>query len=443
MRKICCMGALLLVGAMCVADSSLGVSASGARKHRKIKSLMLCHDPDSLMLKCAKVIYDDLDFSDQFDVVWQKTDAKPDSVSLKKLFSQGTSLLIAFFKQGKLQMSVSVKDTSSGMVLFNKSVSIEPDDVVRSGHTLASDMLEALTGDRGVCLSTLAFCKAVSPRHKVICTSDYSCKQVSVAVPAKTINLVPRWHTSAPVLFYSQLTKKNNRLMSFDFCNKKHKVVCSYSGLNMQPGFSPDGTQAVLCLSGGKGNSELYLYDIRVCNKLGRRVFKQLTSNGAHNVSPAILRDGNIVFCSNFKTGMPQLYHRDKKTGVTTQLTNGKGYAASPSYCAQTNTLAYTRPVRGTFQLFVLSLDDLECLEEQQVTFGAGNKHEPCWSRNGRYLMFSFDYPDKKGRRIPQIAALNYLNYRTDLNCRNKKIRVLTSGLAPKSFPHWTDRCLW
>ena len=50
-----------------------------------------------------------------------------------------------------------------------------------------------------------------------------------------------------PVLFYSENTLSNSRLMMSNMFGKR-RVVCSFDGLNMQPAFSEDGNEIVFCL---------------------------------------------------------------------------------------------------------------------------------------------------------------------------------------------------
>jgi len=265
-------------------------------------------------------------------------------------------------------------------------------------------------------------------RQKVVCVSDYACKQNKVVLSTRRINIAPSWHTTLKQLFYSQITRENNRLMAVDLKTGRHKVVCSYNGLNMQPAFSEDGKKVVICLSGGRGNSDLYLFDQDVCKKMGKRVFKQLTGNGANNLSPCLLSNGNVLFCSDYGSGKPQICYLDTKEKKITRLTNSRFCCASPSFCKQTNRVIYARPVRGIFQLFTFSLDDINNAKSKQITFGGWDKHEPSWSKCGKYAVFSMDVIGKNKRRVPQIAAINYLS---------KKIRVLTKGREPKSYPRW------
>jgi tol-pal system beta propeller repeat protein TolB len=375
------------------------------------------------------MVHEDLDFTDQFDVELQKTTKKIAEIPSKKLFKQGTSLLIFCDYQGDAKVKIAIKDTSSDTTVFDHTVALERKKLVYQAHSLAERVLLSLTGDKGVCLSTLAYCKRLSPRQSVLCISDYACKQRRRLSLGQTVCLAPRWHKDE--LFYSQLTKVNNRLMVYNTHTKQHKVAESFPGLNMQPSFSQNGKKVVVCFSGGQGNSDLYLYNQAVCSRLKRRAYQRLTWNKAHNVSPSMLPDGNIVFCSDFQTGNPQVYHMDVASKDMTRLTSGLGYAADPDYCEKTGMIVYTRSVNKVLQLFTISLDDQE---ERQVTFGQWSKREPCWSKDGRYVVFGMDQPGKRGKLITQIAIMNF---------QSRKIRVLTRDSAPKNFPRWTDRKLW
>jgi|SaaInlLV_10m_DNA_2_1039722.scaffolds.fasta_scaffold00131_54 tol-pal system beta propeller repeat protein TolB len=410
-------------------DSAVSFSVQGTKgEYTKLKTLFFCHSENKILLRLSTVICEDLNFTDQFDVEIKKTNSVISKSVLAKLFKDGTSLSISLkgLSDSCSKVYLEIADTSSGFIVFSNEFDLAKNIVVQ-GHEIAEEILFKLTGEKGVCTSSLAYCKMQALRHKIICVSDYSCNKSMVVVPTKRVNIAPSWHTQKPLLFYSQLTKVNNRLMSIDLRNNQKKVVCSYNGLNMQPSFSEDGSKVVLCLSGGRGNSELYLYDNAICKQMKRRVFKQLTGNGANNVSPCLLPNGDILFCSDYNSGYPQIYYLNNKNKTMRRLTGGHGYCAAPSYCLKTNKVIYTRPVNGTFQLFVLSLDDINSVKEQQITFGSGNKHEPSWSACGQYAVFSLDV-EQKGRLIPQIAVLNF---------RSGKIRVLTHSKEPKSFPRW------
>ena len=394
-----------------------------------------CFGEHLLTTNVAKVIRDDLDFTDQFTVALKKVKQEVGDRELKKLFDDGTSLYIELYEgthtDDRIEVVARVKDTNSGCLVHEEKASVCQKSYIIDAHRIAEKIIYACTGEKGVCLSSLAYCEMRSQQQKVICVSDYACKQRRVVVPGKAVNVAPKWHTQAPILFYSQFTKSNNRLMSLNLKTKKQRVVCSYNGLNMQPAFSGDGSRAVVCLSGGKGNSELYCYDENVCKKLGRRVFKQLTNNGAHNVTPCLLANGDVVFCSDYRSRVPQICYLERETQKMWRLTNDYQYSADPDYCGVINTVVYTKPVGMVFQLFTINLDNMNILRERQLTFNSGNKHDPSWSVCGRYIVFSYEDPYQKGRKTPQIAVLNV---------KSGKIRGLTAGGGPKSFPRWNGR---
>jgi len=423
------------------------------KQYSTVKCLMVCVGNSNELLKVAKLLKFDLEFTDQLDVEIKKHDTELDAEKMANLSKQGFSLCLSLKELAKnesnkkddkkdsqknskknniknnIEVAITLKDPSTSQVFFEKKVSWSDKTAIFDAHTMADQLLPVLTGEKGPMLSTLAYCEQLSSKHKIICIADYACMKKRILVQNYTLNVAPCWHSKAPILFFSQFTRRNSRLMSIDIASKKQSIVCSYDGLNMQPSFSQDGIQAVLCLS-GSGNSELYFYDQTVCNKLKKRIFTPLTHNKGSNVSPCLLPNGDVVFCSDFETGYPQIYYLDQKKKSTRVLTSGRGYCASPSYCINSHAIIYSRYVRGVFQLFSLDIQAKKP-RERQLTFSTGDKLDPVWSPCGKYAAFSYNCPDKKGQ---QIATLN---------CRSGKIKVLTTGKEPKSFPSWTGMQLF
>lgn len=402
-----------------------------SQNNQAIKCIILCIGNNKDVEHIANMIKFDLEFTDQLtaDVKKYSEHLSPDLQ--KKLFEQQqVSLCLQCSpSDDNKNISIELKDSFSEKPLFIKNYPLESKNVVHQAHIISEDILPKLTGSNSIALSTLAFCKQVNSHNKRIFISDYSCKKERCAVSFPRLNVAPRWHSTLPQLFFSQLTHSNGRLMVCNINKNTSNVVCSYDGLNMQPAFSPTGEKVVLCLSARNGNSELYLYDPALCKKAGRRVYVPLTNNGGNNTSPCILPDGDVVFCSDFQTGLPQLYHLDMKKKKIHRLTNGSGYCAAPSYCEKTNSIIYTKPVNNIFQLWAIDLDE-ERIAEKQLTFGSGDKLDPAYSPCGNYVAFTYDYVNEHKKRIPQIAMLNLAS---------KKIRILTTDSYPKSFPTWTS----
>jgi tol-pal system beta propeller repeat protein TolB len=417
-----------------IANTSVLINPSTTTK---LPCLMLACSDDESVLRLAKDLKFDIEFTDQVSIDLKKAEHELNDLVIKKLFTQGTSLAITL-KPTKLAVGkkrgnvhVSVRDTHSNQEMFEGSFPYGTTSTYFDSHAIAGKVLPALTGETSPFSGSLAYCKQYSPIHKVICMADVAGRHEQVIVPNLTLNVAPRWHTQAPVLFYSQFTKSNTRLMSVNIHNCKQRTICSYDGLNMQPAFSEDGKNVVLCMSGKRGNTEIYLFDQTASKKKNRRVYKQLTHNKGNNTSPCLLPNGDVIFCSDFQTGSPQIYLLDTKKHITRRLTSGKGYCAAPSLHTGSRSLVFTRLVEGNFQLFSLKIDDARH-HEQQLTFGTGDKIDPAWSPCGRFVAFTYDTKNElTAKRIPQIGILNEAS---------KSIRIVTSSRQPKSFPTWINK---
>ena len=98
--------------------------------------------------------------------------------------------------------------------------------------------------------------------------------------------------------------------------------------------------------------------------------------------------------------------------------------------------LVFSRGIEGTFQLCTISLAKSKKNEgkEKRLTFSLGNKLESAWSPCGRYIAFTYDFINKQGKQIPQIAVINIAT---------KHVRIMTKSSYSKSFPVWTYQTLY
>ncbi len=401
-------------------------------QNEKIKCLTLIVDQNNNIenvIKFAQTLKYDLEFTDQLDISLKKTNKMPTENVEKSLFEKNKISLCLYILGNSKNTTIELKDLSNSQSIYKKDIKLEKNNLIKSAHRISSDLLPKLTGEIPISQYFIAYSEMITNNQKNICIADYSCnfKNTIISKP-QCVNIAPSWHTKLPIIYYSQFTKDKINLNSFNFRNKTNKIICSYDGINMQPSFSKDGSKAALCMSGGK-NTEIYLYDTNLNKQLKKNVFKKLTNNGSNNVSPCLLENNDLIYCSDFQTGQPQIYHLNRNKTKTKRLTNGKGSCAAPSYCEKTKNLIYSKNVKGTFQLFSLNLENMKNLVETQLTFNFGNKHEPDISECGRFILFSYDFKYKKDAQTQQIAALNI---------NSEQIRVLTQTRAPKSFPKWS-----
>jgi tol-pal system beta propeller repeat protein TolB len=399
------------------------------QKYSPIKCFMFIKGNDPFIEKLSKIVKFDLEFTDQINVDIKQYEKKITLKNIYSLFKQDISLCLIMESVNNSKVNILLKDTYSNNTLFEQEISYSKQFIIRDGHAISDKLIPSLTGEQGISSSCITYCKQFSSNRKAIFISDYVGREEQLLVSGNKLNVAPCWHSSKPLLFFSQFSPMSSRLISYDVKTKRQKVICPYDGLNMQPSFSHDGKQVVVCMSARTGNSELYLYDQLLCKKVQKRVFVPLTSNGGNNSSPHFINDGAIIFCSDFETGLPQVYRLNLKSKKVNRFTNGHGYCASPAYSKKTGDIAYIRPINKIFQLCSININDPK-LREKRLTSCVGDKLDPSWSPCGRHIAFIYDFKNNKGKRIPQIATLTL---------SSRKIRIITNNNYPKSFPIWTN----
>lgn len=402
--------------------------------------------PNVLIRRLAQTIGFDLDFSGWMRVGFEYAKERENQRQvLKRLFDVGTDWCIYLTPmreavKGVQQVQINVVQAWSGVSVLRRSAAVDDVNMVWQGHEIAGALLDCLVGKRGLCTSTLAWCQG----NAVYC-SDYACQAPRKVVTTPGTKFALSFHSKVPMLFYSQTTDRNGELCAVNLATGKQRILFSYPGLTMQFSMSRDGFRGVTCMSGGKPNTELFLYDQAKCNQLKKKVFAPLTQNGGTNASPCYLPNGDVVFCSDFQTGKsgrPQLYYLDVRRRKTMRLTDGLGFCAAPHYCAANNSIAFNKEVRGVFQVFKMDLSRFDpttfkegCgLEVAQLTMGPGHKMEPQWHESGDYLLFVLQQEAVGSGRDGRLAILNLVDGVT---------RLLPVKDPQCGFPAWTQRRLF
>jgi TolB protein len=156
------------------------------------------------------------------------------------------------------------------------------------------------------------------------------------------------------------------------------KRISAREGLNIGAAWAPDGTKLATTLS-VDGNPDIYTIDT------SGRILERLTNHWGIDVSPSFSPNGKrIAFVSN-RSGSPQVYVRDLASGTEERLTFEGNYNTSPAW-SSLDKIAYTSMNQGRFEIFSINPDGTQ---PRQLTEDQGNNEDPCWSPDGRYIMFS------------------------------------------------------
>jgi len=343
-----------------------------------------------------------------------------DSIRFSDWVSIGAETLVkGGFKRNGEELSAEFRlfDVIQGKLIVGKKYWGGIDDKKAMTSRFASEALLALTGERGVFDTKIAFVWKKG-RSSEIYTINFDGSGLTRLTGFDSITLSPQWSPDGRAISFTSYRKGNPDLYIMDVAGGAVKRVSSFRGLNLSAPWSPDGGKILLTLS-KDGNEEIYVLEREEGGK-----FTRLSNNFAIDVSPAWSPDGKkIAFVSN-RSGSPQIYLMDADGNNARRLTYKGNYNTSPAWSPMGDRIAYEGMANGYFQIFSIGEDGGNLL---QITFDEGGKESPAWSPDGRYLAFSF----KRSGRSDGICVIN---------SNGSNIRMLHEGDGIFSCPSWSSR---
>ncbi len=387
---------LTLFHVMCYADP---IEMSGrqlfdlARREAMPLLLAITPDTDSELKKIAEILASDLQRSGQFKVKITSFEMPYTQTELVQLLDKAYPLEI-FLAHADNNAAIEWRlyDVHDGTLIKGMKYYKRGKMIHGFADNLADMLWPVLTKQSSSFSSKLAYVKrkktTTKRQRSVICVShtDGSREQEIIRKPGTYVSLY--WHhdTNFPCLFCSEFTRFNVRLIRVNLKGKKN-VVLNLPGTCVGISLTHDNNKAVYCRSG-----TIWSYAYDGVQKKG--IHKPLIKNDGKNVSPTLLENGDIIFCSDSKklrqvypkASGPQICRYHAATNSIALLTQ-EGYCVGPSYCPQNHKVAYSKRVNGTMQLFVY---DCRTKEQQQVTFDKGNKIDCCWSPCGNFIVYCY-----------------------------------------------------
>ncbi len=369
---------------------------------------------DELLSVCITVAKD-LGFTEQFDVFVEYIPDLTSQAQMHQWYKDKKALAVCIQDNpAKEGFECRVYKTEKAAMV--KGIRVSKNGPIARGwaHAIADAILPVLTGNAGYFSGKLVY---VNETKNALCVADYDGSHEQVLAPIRTAVIAPRWNKDLenPMVLFSEYTSKNIRLVACDMHGRKF-AASSFEGLNMQPSFSSDGREVVLCLS-HEGSSQLYHYGYS--KKDRQNVYTRLTFNEGNNISPTLLDNGDVIFCSDFENGRPAIYYLHRKKETIERLTEGG--ASSPSYSPATEQIAYIKMKDGVAQVMTY---DLKTRKEKQITFDRVHKQECSWSYCGNYIVFAVHDGSSK-----RVAMYNLLA---------KTLKYITPSHVVCSYPHWS-----
>ena len=286
--------------------------------------------------------------------------------------------------QGKVQ--------KGSEVILSKNYSGSPR---AAAHQFVDDIVQTLTGHKGIASSSIAFVSNKSGR-KEICIADYDGANGRQITHDSGLSVSPSLSPNARKVAYTGYQAGYADIYVIDLSTGARVRLVKFPGTNSGARFAPDGNQ-LACSISKDGNPELYVVG------LGGGARRLTHTRGAES-SPTWSPNGSEIIYASDDTGSPKLYRISSGGGSGSLVATGYGYSTEPNWSPDGQHLAFNVRSGGGFSVAVM---DLNGGNTRIVAQG----ENPVWGADSRHLVYStgstislMDVPT--GKSVPVISGL-------------------------------------
>ena len=272
-------------------------------------------------------------------------------------------------------------------------------------HRFADEIVETLTGNKGIASSKIAFVATRSGK-KEIYTADADGSNVVQLTRDNAISVAPSLSANGRRLLYTGYHSGYADVYEIDLASGARNRIIKYPGTNSGATYSPDGGRIAVTLS-KDGNPELYV------TGAGGSGARRLTRTAGVESSPTWSPDGGEIIYSSDQGGAPKLYRISAGGGSGRALSTGHGYNTEPNWSPDGKKVAFNVRGGGGFQVAILDLAG-------GGTRVVGEGQDPVWGADSRHLIFA------NGGSLVMLDA------------QTGQRTTLVSGLGRVSEPTWS-----
>lgn len=264
-------------------------------------------------------------------------------------------------------------------------------------HTIAADILGALTGTRGMFGSQLVYSRSNGkPGVKEVFVADWDLFNELQITFNDHLSISPSWSPNGEKIAYTHYTrrksgKRDPDLYVYDLKLKKRLLLSQRPGTESGSMWLPDGEHILLTHSQG-GHPDIFKIN------LAGEIVKRLTQgpHGAMNVEPSIPKDGSKIVFSSDRLGQPHLYVMNPDGSgqiARTRPPLGK-YNSSPTFSPDGSKIVFASHLSTHFDLYIMNSDGTGL--KKLVDSNGSSNEDPTFSPDGRHIIF---VSNRTGRR--------------------------------------------
>lgn len=252
-----------------------------------------------------------------------------------------------------------------------------PGELRHAAHQLADAVYEALTGDRGVFSTRIAYVVKQRSRYELQVADADGANAQMVFGSAEPI-MSPTWSPDGSKLAYVSFERKKPIVFVQDVYAGTRHAAAAFKGSNSAPAFSADGNSLVVTLT-LDGQSQLY----RVPTAGGAA--QRLTRSAGIDTEARVSPDGSTLAFTSDRGGSPQIYLMPFGGGDAQRLSFEGNYNVTPRFAPDGKSVTYVRRDGGRFGVATLDI-----ATHQVLTLTDGPADEsPTFAPNGKLILYA------------------------------------------------------
>lgn len=329
-----------------------------------------------------RILRGDLELTGLFDVLDPKTylSSGAGAINPREWRRIGAELLVtAEYTQigNTLGIECKLHDVTDGKLLVGRRYDGLKADLPAMMHRFADEIMEAITGQKSVFSTQIAFVRAEGGK-KEVWLMDFDGTHARQLTSRGDLTLFPSWSPDGKLLAYTTYVNRRPTVALHALAGGSGQVILNKPGVNLTPAFRNDGRVAAALSFSGKTN-------IYLCDQAGN-VGQNLTDGWGIDVNPTFSPDGRQMAFVSDRSGNPQIYVRDMASGQMRRITYGHKYCAAPDWSPKGDRIAFMVDIGGVFQVATIRPDGGD---QQILTSGHGGGEDPSWSPDGRLIAYS------------------------------------------------------
>ena len=278
------------------------------------------------------------------------------------------------------QIKYQLFDIAKSISLGGTTVTVDHESLRKAGHAIADDILQRLTGERGIFSTRLSYVTRDGKQNRLL-ISDSDGQNAKVALTSSEPIISPSWSPDGKRVAYVSFELKKPVVYIHELATGRRIVLSNQKGNNSAPSWSPDGSKLAIALS-KDGNTQIYMIN---ADGSGLR---RLSMSNAIDTEPHFSPDGSSIYFTSDRGGSPQIYKMNvagESAGGAQRITFKHNFVTSPRISPDGRYLAYIARTGGGYKLQLLELNSGEVISMTDTTYDEA----PTFAANGKFILYS------------------------------------------------------